>query len=125
MSDLRISDMQRMQLELWERYKDKWSPLTPEYARESILWMIEELGEVIAIIKKRGEKDIMTDSDLREKFVEELADVYMYFNDILLRFGVSPEEISDAYVRKFEKNMKRDFDKEHSNYLKGEEYSRG
>lgn len=123
MSDLRISEMQKMQLELWEKYKDKWSPLTPEYARESILWMIEELGETIAIIKKRGEKDIMTDSDLRGKFVEELVDVYMYFNDILLRFGVSPEEISNAYVRKFEKNMKRDFDKEHSNYLKNDEHS--
>lgn len=118
MSDLRISDMQKMQYELWERHKAKWSPLEPRFARESLLWMFEEIGEVIAIIKKRGEDEIMSDTNLRKEFVEELADVLMYFNDVFMRYKIAPEEISDAYVKKHLKNMKRDFDDEHSNYLK-------
>ncbi len=118
MSDLKISDMQKMQYELWEKYKEKWSPLEPEFARNSLLWMFEEIGEVIAIIKKRGENEIMSDSDLRKEFVEELADVLMYFNDVFMRYNVSPEEISDAYIKKHNKNMGRDFNSEHSNYLK-------
>ena len=54
MSDLKLSEMMAMQKELWEKYRDSWSPMEPLYARNSILWMIEELGEVIAIIKKAG-----------------------------------------------------------------------
>lgn len=120
MNDLKISEMQKMQYELWEKYKDKWSPLEPKFAHDSLLWMIEEIGEVIAIIKKRGETDIITDFDLRRQFIEELVDVFMYFNDVLLRYEISPEEVSNAYVLKHEKNMERDFDNEHNNYLKYE-----
>lgn len=118
MADLRISDMLQMQRALWEKYKEKWPPLAPEYARNSILWMIEELGEVIAIIKKRGEADIISDEDLRKAFTTELADVLMYFNDVLLRYQVTPEEISEAYAKKHAANMGRDFEQEHRNYLK-------
>ena len=119
MDNLRISDMLNMQRELWNKYKDKWSPLEPEFARNSILWMIEELGEVIAIIKKRGEAEIMNNLDLRNEFITELVDVYMYFNDILLRYNVTPEEISKTYVDKHKKNMYRNFENEHQNYRKG------
>ena len=49
-----------------------------KYGRESLLWMIEEIGEVIAIIKNKKEKEIMENQEIREKFVEEIADVYMY-----------------------------------------------
>ncbi len=37
----------------------------------------------------------------------ELADVLMYFNDILLCFGISAEELKQSYTDKFERNMKR------------------
>jgi hypothetical protein len=50
--------MLRSQYELWEKRKDTWSPMKPEFARDSLLWMMEEIGEVIAIIKKRGENEI-------------------------------------------------------------------
>ncbi|MCL1787327.1 MAG: nucleotide pyrophosphohydrolase [Defluviitaleaceae bacterium] len=120
MTDLKISDLLLMQKSLWEKYQHKWSPLSPQFARNSILWMIEELGEVIAIIKKRGEADIMTDETLRQAFTTELADVLMYFGDILLRYEITPEEISAAYIAKHNQNMERDFDGEHSSYLKGE-----
>lgn len=56
-----------MQYKLWEKYKDKWSPLEPKFAHDSLLWMMEEL--------------------------------------------------SNAYILKYEKNMGRDFDNKHSNYL--------
>ncbi|MCL2420592.1 MAG: DUF550 domain-containing protein [Defluviitaleaceae bacterium] len=118
MTDLKISDMLHMQKGLWEMNKNHWPPLEPKTARNSILWMIEELGEVIAIIKKRGESEIANDKSLRNEFVTELADVLMYFNDVLLRYEITPEEISEAYIAKHAKNMGRDFIEEHRNYLK-------
>lgn len=33
MSDLKISDMMRMQKELFELHKDTWSPMEAEYGR--------------------------------------------------------------------------------------------
>lgn len=37
----------------------------------------------------------------------------MYYNEILLRFHVTPEEISDAYVRKHVRNMGRNYTQEY------------
>lgn len=39
--------------------------------------------------------------------MEELVDVLMYYNDILLCYGISAEELKHSYVSKFEKNMAR------------------
>ena len=36
-----------------------------------------------------------------------MADVLMYYNDILLCYEISEEELKEAYVAKFEKNMQR------------------
>lgn len=44
---------------------------------------------------------------LRGHLIEELVDVLMYFNDVLLCYGITTEELKQTYVRKFEKNMKR------------------
>ena len=38
---------------------------------------------------------------------EEMADVLMYYNDVLLCYGIRGEELKEAYTTKFEKNMKR------------------
>ena len=103
MSDLKISDMLRMEYELWEKYSDTLEPLEPKYGRDSLLYMIEKMGEVISIIKKRGEDNIIKDKALRKSFIEELADILMYFNDVLLRYGIISEEFSDIYLRKHEK----------------------
>ena len=56
MRNITIMDMMKMQMALWECNKEKWSPMEAKYGRESLLWMIEEIGEVIAIIKKKKEK---------------------------------------------------------------------
>lgn len=37
----------------------------------------------------------------------------MYYIDTLLRFGITPEEISEAYVKKHCKNMGRDYSGEY------------
>ncbi len=118
--DLQFSEMQAMQLKLWEKYKDAWSPLEPIQARNSFLWMICELGEVLDIIKKKTENAISNDPSVREHFVEELCDVLMYFNDALLRYGISPEELSQAYVQKHKYNLTRDYEKESKRFLEDE-----
>ena len=52
--DLTISQMMQMQRDLYERHKDAWYPLEPEYGKDSILFMVEEIGEAIAVLKKKG-----------------------------------------------------------------------
>ena len=111
--DLRVSDMLEMQAALLEKNKDRWSPNEPAYGRDALLWMMEEIGEICSIIKKRGERDIMEDVDVRATFVEELADVSMYFHDLMRCFRVTAEEFSEAYFDKHRKNMARDFEREH------------
>lgn len=114
MSEINFTDMQKMQQELWEAHKDKWSALTPKQARNQLLYLVEELGECIAIIKKKGEDAIMTDEAVRANLCTELSDVLMYFNDALICYGISPEEISNAYVQKYEYNMKRSYEKQNA-----------
>ena len=107
--DLAFSEMLRMQYELWERNKDKWSPLEPQNARNHFLWMIGEIGEALEIIKKCGESRIMSDTEVKSAFTEELCDVLMYFNEILLRYKITAGDIAAVYTRKHAKNMKRDY----------------
>lgn len=104
-----------MSLALYKKNKENWSPMTPENGKTFILYMIEEIGEVIAIIKKKGEKAIMEDQITRERFVEELSDVMMYYTDVLNRFQISAEELSLAYTKKHESNLKRNYKKDHEN----------
>lgn len=113
--DIKISEMMEMQKELWELHKDKWSPMEAKYGRNFLLWMIEEMGEVISVIKKKGDNAIMTDRKIREHFVEEMSDVLMYYNDVLLRYNITPNEISSAYINKHNKNMNRNYEKDWKN----------
>lgn len=107
-----FADMQQMQKNLQELHKGEWNPLTPLQARNQMLWLVDELGEAIAIIKKKGEQGIMEDENVRENFCAEMADVLMYLNDVLLCYDITPEEISEAYVKKHEYNMKRNYVKQ-------------
>ena len=107
MADFNISEMQEMQNKLQEKYKDKWEPISPETGKNKLLWMIGEIGEVIDIVKKNGDQRACTDRELRKALVEELADVLMYYNDVLSCYGISSDELKQAYIEKFERNMKR------------------
>ena len=107
MSDFCINEMLEMQRTIQEKYKGKWEPISPEAGRNKLLWMIGEVGEVIDIIKKNGGTKASTDVELRKDLVEELSDVLMYFNDVLLCYGITADELKESYTNKFEKNMKR------------------
>ncbi|AQW59332.1 MazG nucleotide pyrophosphohydrolase domain-containing protein [Vibrio owensii] len=111
--DLRISDALGMSQELWNKNKDKWAPMEPEHANTFILYMIEEIGEVISIVKKKNVDDLMATGLTRDHLVEELSDVLMYFSDVLNRFDISADELTGAYLKKHDKNMGRDFESEH------------
>ena len=107
MSHFTVSDMLRMQKALQDKYKDRWETVCPEAGKNKLLWMVGEIGEAIDIIKKNGDRKALEDAALRQNLVEELADVLMYYNDVLLCYGISEEELKEAYTSKFEKNMKR------------------
>ena len=107
MSDFSMKEMLAMQKTLQEKYKDKWEAICPEAGKHKLLWMIGEIGEVVDIIKKNGDIQSLEDCDLRKHLIEEMADVLMYYNDVLLCYGISDEELKEAYTTKFEKNMKR------------------
>ncbi len=107
MEDFSINEMLEMQRALQDKYKDKWEPICPEAGKNKLLWMIGEVGEVIDIVKKHGGQNASENDNLRADLVEELADVLMYYNDVMLCYGITAEELKQTYTRKFERNMKR------------------
>ena len=117
--DLSISQMMQMQKALFELHKDKWYPMEPEYGKDFILYMVEEIGEAIAVIKKKGSNAIMEDPAVREAFLSEMADVLMYYHDVLLRYHVTAEEISEAYTKKHGIDMARDYTREYKEQYNG------
>ena len=36
-----------------------------------------------------------------------MTDALMYYNDVMLCYGITAEELKNSYTEKFEKNMKR------------------
>lgn len=107
MEDFSINEMQEMQKSLQDRYKHKWEPICPDTGKNKLLWMVGEIGEVIDIVKKHGGEKAAADETLRRDLVEELADVLMYYNDVLLCYGITAEELKQIYAEKYRKNMKR------------------
>jgi len=114
MKDISVSQMISMQKELYEIHKHEWAPREPKTGRDFMLFLIEELGEAIAIIKKKGDQAVTDDPEVRSYFVEEMADVLMYYTEILICHGITPEEIADAYRNKHIRNMGRDYKGEYS-----------
>lgn len=102
-----INEMQEMQKALQGKYKHKWEPICPETGQNKLLWMIGEIGEVIDIVKKHGGLKAASDEVLRKDLIEEMADVLMYYNDIMLCYGITVDELRQAYTEKFNKNMNR------------------
>ena len=107
MENFGFEEMQAIQKELQEKYKHKWSPLSPEIGRNKLLWLLIELGEAADVIKKSGDQKIMEDNEVRTHFIEELCDVLMYFNDVMLCYNVSIDELKEVYLQKHKKNMER------------------
>lgn len=107
MDDFGFREMQQIQVQLQEKYKDKWKQLSPDLGKEQLLWLMIELGEAADIIKKQGSQMIMENTEVRTHFIEEMADVMMYYNDVLLCYGISIDEFSKVYREKHQRNMNR------------------
>lgn len=107
MSDFGFKEMQEIQKELQKKYMDKWGGLSFEKGRDKLLWMMIEAGEVADIIKKDGDYKIVNDEEVRNHFIEEICDVFMYLNDVMLCYSITPEELERVYLDKHYKNMKR------------------
>lgn len=107
MEKFTIYEMQEMQKALQERYKNRWKPIGLENGRNKLLWMVGEIGEAIDIVKKNGDQKAAEDEAVRKDLVEEMADVLMYFNEVMLCYGIIEEELKASYVAKFKKNMER------------------
>ena len=105
--DFTVNEMLELQRKLQEEYKDRWKPICPELGNEKLLFMVGEIGEVIDIVKKNGGQRAAGDTQLRTHLVEELADVLMYYNEVLLCYGVTAEELKRDYTEKVERNMTR------------------
>lgn len=107
MNDFSMNEMLEMQRQLQERYKGKWEAIGPAAGQNKLLWMIGEIGEVIDLIKKNGGEKASSQPEVRSLLVEELADVLMYYNDVLLCYGIVPEELKASYEAKFRRNLNR------------------
>ena len=107
MAEFTMNESLEMQRALQEKYKHKWEPICPETGKNKLLWMIGEIGEVADIIKKNGYDEAITDPSLRSHLIEEMADVLMYYHDVMLCYGITSDELKKAYTEKFERNMKR------------------
>ncbi len=115
--DGKISQFLKMQHDL--AVEKGWiDSRTPEHAPFSILWSIDELGEAIAIIKKKGADGIMNNESVREHFVEEIADTFMYLFDMMESYGITADEFTNAYVKKYEHNMGRTWHENDAMYEK-------
>ena len=100
-SEFTINEMLEMQKSLQEKYKNIWESIEPENGKNKLLWMIGD------IVKKNGGEKACSDEGLRKQLIEELSDVLMFYNDVLLCYGISSDELKEIYVSKYQKNMKR------------------
>lgn len=107
MKEITLQELLKMQEELQETYSDIWPNLSPNIGPQKLLWLIGEVGEVIDIIKKNSTIKIMELDKTRNHFLEELSDVFMFYLDVLLCYGVTAKELELALIKKYEFNKQR------------------
>ena len=112
---MELSDFLKMQHDLAVEKGWIWDR-TPEQGPFSLLWSMDELGEAISIIKKKGSYGIMENPAVREHFVEEIADHLMYVFDMMECYSITAEEFEKVYVKKFERNMGRSWSENRAMY---------
>ena len=61
--------------------------------------MMSEAGEVADVIQKHGDDAIMQGRKTCRSFIEEMCGVMMYFNDVLLRYGIAPGKLEQATAK--------------------------
>lgn len=68
--------------------------------RESFAEIAAKVGDVI---RKQG----LEEPEVRRHFVEEVCDVMIYFNDLMICFGISSDKLAEQYRAKHRRNMTR------------------
>ena len=114
-NDLKISELKEMQLKLYELNKEKWNDMEPKFAKNHILYMIEEIGECISIITNKKIDRVISDEHIRNRFIEELSDVLMYYIEVMNRLNISSEEFTRIYLQKYNTNLKRNYEEDNKN----------
>ncbi len=109
MSDFSIKDMLAMQQTLQEKYKDKWETICPEAGKHKLLWMLGEVGEVIDIIKKNGDKKTVEDSAVRQQLVEEMADVQVMLLQMAYLLKTDIQSMADIKLNRQLERIKREW----------------
>ena len=110
---LTIDEMLGNQARLQKRFEGVWEGDSPDTAKNHLLYAVEEIGEVSAIMKKLGVQAVLHDPQVRYAFCEEMGDVFMYLCDVLQCLSITPEEFAAAYRAKMVRNFGRDFEAEH------------
>ncbi len=109
-NDISISQMKSMQMELFKLHKDEWKDdMYPEAAINHMLYMIEEIGESISIIKKKGIDAIMNDEKVRKDFITEMTDVARYYIEVLNRLDITSEEYANCFINKHKECVNRNY----------------
>jgi len=103
-----LNELVSLQKEL-QGARPEWGGYSPERGRNQLLWLLGEAGEVIDIVKRNTPEQCAASGEIHDHLVEELADVMMYFVDVMGCYGISAEEFSKGYRMKHDRNMKRDF----------------
>ena len=111
-ASLQVADMLALQ-DLQQERHPEWGGISPAEGERKLLWLVGEVGEVIDVIKKVPPEALTAPGAPRTMLTEEMADVAMYFHDVLNCYGVTAEEFSKAYYQKVRKNLNRDYGKEH------------
>ena len=106
---LYIREMYLYQQRLQEKYARQWGePIEPDTAVRKLLWAHGELAEAGDILKKNGPiEEMLTHPEKKRHLAEELGDAMMYMYDVMLCCGITPEEFSEIYKAKCERNKNR------------------
>ena len=104
-----IREMYLNQQRLQEKYARQWGePIEPDTAVRKLLWAHGELAEAGDILKKNGPiEEMLTHPEKKRHLAEELGDAMMYMYDVMLCCGITPEEFSEIYKAKCERNKNR------------------
>lgn len=84
------------------------SKIGQKFLREITHLMMDELFEANQHLKNSKSHRVTQVPDVdRASYVEELADSFHYFLELLIASGVSMDEFYDSYMKKGEINIKR------------------
>ena len=95
MANFSLERMQSIQRELQEKYKEQWEPIQPQTARNKLLWMMIEAGEMADVIKKQKDFHIIKEKDYVKnpkksgyQSIHVIAGVPVTYNDTVTEIRV-------------------------------------